>query len=74
MNFIVASIMYHCNEEVAFWIFVQLLQQNHDVRSIYQPPNMPGLAMHVSKIEEIIENKMPKLNTHLITTLNLVTH
>jgi hypothetical protein len=35
---------------------------------------MPGLAMHVSKIENIIETKMPKLNTHLITTLNLVTH
>jgi hypothetical protein len=22
MNFIMASIMYHCNEEVAFWVFV----------------------------------------------------
>ena len=25
MNFIMASIMYHCNEEVAFWVFVQLI-------------------------------------------------
>ena len=35
MNFIMASIMYHCNEEVAFWIFVQLIQANLDVRSVY---------------------------------------
>jgi hypothetical protein len=57
-----ASIMYHCNEEVAFWVFVQLMQLNNDVRSIYQPPNMPGLAIHVEIIENLIEVKMPKLN------------
>ena len=28
MNYIMASIMYHCNEEVSFWIFIQLLQLN----------------------------------------------
>ena len=34
MNFIAATLMYHCNEEVAFWLFVHLMQMS-DVRSIY---------------------------------------
>ena len=25
MNFIVATLMYHCNEEAAFWLFTQLI-------------------------------------------------
>ena len=66
MNFIMASIMYHCDEEIAFWVFVHLIQLNNEVRSIYQPPNMPGLALHVSAIEFLIEKKMPEMNDHLI--------
>ena len=34
MNFIVASLMYHSNEEVAFWLFVNLMQMS-EVRTIY---------------------------------------
>jgi hypothetical protein len=74
MNFIMASIMYHCNEEVAFWIFVQLIQLNNEVRSIYQPPNMPGLGYHVVIVEKLIEDQLTDLNEYLIETLNLVTH
>jgi hypothetical protein len=72
MNFIMASIMYHCNEEVAFWVFVQLMQQ--DVRSVYEPPNMPGLAHHVKTLEAIIHHELPKLNFHILENLNLATH
>jgi hypothetical protein len=61
-----ASIMYHCNEEVAFWVFVHLIQLDQDVREIYQPPNMPGLTLHVRRIESLIENKLPIMNDHLI--------
>lgn len=73
MNFIVASLMYHCNEEVAFWLFVHLMQMN-EVRSIYQPPNMPGLILHVRVLERLIARKLAKLNNHLINGLGLVTH
>lgn len=66
--------MYHCNEEVAFWIFVQLIQMNNEVRSIYQPPNMPGLGYHVVIIERLIEDQLSELNEYLINSLNLVTH
>ena len=73
MNFIAATLMYHCNEEVAFWLFVHLMQMS-DVRSIYQPPNMPGLILHVRVLEQLIQMKLAKLNHHLITGLGLVTH
>jgi len=75
MNYIMASIMYHCNEEVSFWLFIQLLQLNeYGVRSIYQPPNMPGLHQQVKIIERIIEIQLPKLNNHMVNVLCLTTH
>jgi len=74
MNFIMASLMYHCNEEVAFWVFVQLLQQNDEIRSIYSPPNMPGITYHVNIIEKLIETKHSKLNAYMLENLYLATH
>lgn len=62
MNFIMASIMYHCNEEIAFWVFVQLIQMKGDVRSVYEPPDMPGLRHRVKIMENLIQLKMPRLN------------
>jgi Rab-GTPase-TBC domain len=35
MNFIVASLLYHCDEEIAFWIFVSLLE-DYELRDIYE--------------------------------------
>jgi hypothetical protein len=55
MNFIMASIMFHCNEEVAFWIFSSIIQMNQDVRCVYEPPNMPGLQYQVKVLEQIIK-------------------
>lgn len=74
MNFIMAAIMYHCNEEVAFWIFVQLMALNDQVRTIYQPPNMPGLQYHVKILEKLIEKQFPEFNDFLLNDLNLSTH
>lgn len=41
MNFIVGSMLYHCNEEVAFWMFVTLIE-TFELRDIYEP-GLPGL-------------------------------
>jgi hypothetical protein len=41
MNFIVGSMLYHSNEETAFWMFVTLLE-NFEMRDIYEP-GLPGL-------------------------------
>ena len=44
MNFIVASLLYHCSEEIAFWIFVTLIE-DYELRDIYET-NLPGLYKH----------------------------
>ena len=36
MNFVVASLTYHCREDVAFWLFNKLLG-SYSMREIYQP-------------------------------------
>ena len=44
MNFIVGSLLFHCSEEVAFWLFVSLIE-DYEMRDIYQP-KLPGLYKH----------------------------
>ncbi len=39
MNFIVGALLYHCSEEIAFWIFVSLIE-DYEIRDIY----LPGLS------------------------------
>lgn len=73
MNFIMASIMFHCNEEVAFWVFASIIQHN-DVRSVYEPPNMPGLQFQVKVIEHIIKQEVPELDEYLLEDLSLASH
>jgi hypothetical protein len=34
MNFIVASLLLHCSEDVAFWLFVTLIE-DYDLRDIF---------------------------------------
>ena len=34
MNFIAGNLLYHCSEEVAFWLFISLIEE-HEMREIY---------------------------------------
>lgn len=63
MNFIVGSLLYHCSEEVAFWIFVALVQ-NFEMRDIYEP-DLPGLYRHCYVIENLLKLKEKALFEHL---------
>ena len=55
MNFIVAFLLYHCEEYVAFWLFVSLIEE-YDLRSAYME-NFPGLKLHVNRVETILKNE-----------------
>jgi len=44
MNFIAASLLYHSSEEVAFWLFVSLIE-DYEMRDIYQT-GTPGVYKH----------------------------
>ena len=48
MNFIVGFFLYHCDEYIAFWLFVALLEE-YDLRPIFMT-NFPGFNLHVKRI------------------------
>lgn len=52
MNFIVGSLLMHCSEEVAFWLFVSLIE-DYQMRDIYMP-NLPGLYKHSNLLEQLL--------------------
>lgn len=63
MNHIVDALMQHSREEVAFWLFVTLIE-DFEMRDIYQP-GLHGVYKHNSTLEALIKEHMPKLFEHL---------
>ena len=57
MNFIVAFLLYHCEEYIAFWLFVSLIEE-YNLRSTFME-NFPGLKLHVKRVEAILKNEYP---------------
>jgi hypothetical protein len=57
MNFIVGFFLYHCEEHIAFWLFVSLIEE-YDLRSVFME-NFPGLSLHVKRVEAILQNEYP---------------
>jgi len=55
MNFIVGFFLYHCDEYIAFWLFVALIEE-YDLRSLFMD-GFPGLKFHVRRIEVILEKE-----------------
>jgi hypothetical protein len=53
MNFIVGSLLYHCSEEIAFWIFVTLIE-NFELRDVFEQ-NLPGLYKHCYVIQSLLQ-------------------
>ena len=57
MNFIVAFLLYHCEEYIAFWLFVSLIEE-YNLRNCFME-NFPGLKLHVFRVEKILQNEYP---------------
>jgi hypothetical protein len=55
MNFIVGFFLYHCDEYVAFWLFVSLIEE-YDLRKLFME-GFPGLNLHVHRVELILQNE-----------------
>lgn len=62
MNFIVGSLLVHCSETMAFWLFVTLIE-DCDVRDVYTP-KLPGLYKHSQVIERLLSIHLPELSEH----------
>ena len=57
MNFIVGFFLFHCEEHIAFWLFVSLIEE-YDLKLIFME-NFPGLKLHVKRLEKILQNEYP---------------
>ena len=55
MNFIVGFFLYHCEEYIAFWLFVALIEE-YDLRPIFMK-DFPGLKLHVNRVEFILQKE-----------------
>lgn len=63
MNHIVDALMQHCSEEIAFWLFVSLIE-DYEMRDIYQV-GISGLFKHIHAISSLMEQHLPQLHDHL---------
>ena len=57
MNFLAGMMVYHASPQIAFCIFVKLLEK-YDIKSNYLP-GLPGLLEKCEKIDQVIESKLP---------------
>ena len=64
MNFIVGALLWHCSEEVAFWLFVSLIE-DYEMRDIYME-GLPGHIKHSTLITRLMETHLPDLFSHLL--------
>jgi len=64
MNFIAGSLLYHCSEEIAFWLFVMIME-DYELEEVYIN-KMPGLNKHFQIIDMIIMAYIPDLYSHFV--------
>ena len=62
MNFLVGQLLLHCSDTLAFWLFVEIIEEC-EVRDIYQT-GLPGLTKHSYIIKMLVETHLPKLSEH----------
>jgi len=72
MNFVVGTLLYHCSEEIAFWLFVSLIE-DHEMREIYMPGKFinrklefPGMYKHTQIINISIIENLNNIYKHLV--------
>lgn len=78
MNFIGASLLYHAEEYITFWLLVMIFEI-FEMRDIYLPSKnntkfktfnhsleLPGLSKHCQIIDMLIFNYEHKLYLHLV--------
>jgi hypothetical protein len=62
MNFLVGQLLMHCSDTLAFWLFVELIEEC-ELRDIYQV-GLPGLHKHAYIIQMLVAKHLPKLSEH----------
>ena len=63
MNYIVASLYFHCGEVLAFELTIRALNDYH-LKEVHMS-NLPGLYHHCSIINALVQEELPQLHDHL---------
>jgi hypothetical protein len=71
MNFIVAFLLFHSDEHIAFWLFVSLiedyeLRDNYSFCIVLLISDLPGLDKHANVIKRLIEINLPLIHNTFI--------
>ena len=64
MSYIAGSLLYHCSEEMSYWIFTQLLD-SYSYNEVFLP-KFPGIFKHCAIIELLFQKYFPKLYGYLV--------
>jgi len=62
MNFLVGQLLMHCTDTLAFWLFVELIEEC-ELRDIFQV-GLPGLHKHSYIISMLVKKHLPELADH----------
>jgi len=64
MNFIVASLYFHCGEVLAFEFTIRALNDYH-LKAVHMS-ELPGLYQHCKVIKALLQDEMPDLSAHFL--------
>ena len=62
LNYIVASLFFHCGEVLAFELTIRLLNDYH-LKEVHMS-KLPGLYMHCEVIRALVQEELPELHSH----------
>ena len=62
MNFLVGQLLMHCTDTLAFWLFVELIEEC-ELSDIFQV-GLPGLHKHGYIISMLVKKHLPELADH----------
>ncbi|CAI2361191.1 unnamed protein product [Moneuplotes crassus] len=65
MNFITASLAYHCNSATAFWLFTSLIE-DYELRENYLN-GLEGFYERAQSISELAKVEIPEIHAFLVT-------
>lgn len=62
MNFIAATLLYHCQVDVAFWLFVKMVEKFNIIDNYL--PGMPGITYHGEIIDKMVFKHLRTLHNY----------
>ena len=63
MNFVAGAFLIHCEESIAFWLVIELLER-FEMREVYAD-GLKGMYRHSGIFEILLKKYLPAVYTHL---------